>query len=231
MKRNCNICEAEYEAEARYVNRGQGLTCSRACGTILSGRKRQVKHEPNVQCGWCGIDFYLRPSRVSKSKSGVLYCSKEHQDLGAANFIHRTGRIPANPLSNECSICNLPLRTRSPKSGRAHVQCRQDQLIKDWLAGDNSVTLDRSRTTGLPVDTKKFVKKYLLKTRGDRCEECGFDKHGPNGSIIQMDHVNGNCFDNRPENLKLLCPNCHAMTPTYGSRNKGSGRAHRRSSV
>jgi hypothetical protein len=37
---------------------------------------------------------------------------------------------------------------------------------------------------------------------------------------LQLDHINGIPYDNRVENLRLLCPNCHSQTPTFGGRNK-----------
>lgn len=36
---------------------------------------------------------------------------------------------------------------------------------------------------------------------------------------IQLDHINGNPFDNRLKNLRALCPNCHSQTDTFGSKN------------
>lgn len=39
--------------------------------------------------------------------------------------------------------------------------------------------------------------------------------------ILEVDHINGNPHDNRPEHLRFLCPNCHSQTATYSGRNKG----------
>ena len=33
-----------------------------------------------------------------------------------------------------------------------------------------------------------------------------------------IDHANGDGSDNRIENLRYLCPNCHSQTPTYRSK-------------
>lgn len=41
---------------------------------------------------------------------------------------------------------------------------------------------------------------------------------------MQIDHIDGDYKNCRPENLRILCPNCHSLTPTFGALNKGKGR-------
>jgi 5-methylcytosine-specific restriction endonuclease McrA len=70
----------------------------------------------------------------------------------------------------------------------------------------------------------------MIKKYGAKCMECGWDKINPksNKSTIQLEHIDGNSENNIPTNLKLLCPNCHSLTPTFGGLNRGSGRHYRR---
>ena len=56
-----------------------------------------------------------------------------------------------------------------------------------------------------------------------KCEECGFEGYNKttNNTILQIHHIDGDCENNKPENLQVLCPNCHAMTENYMALNKG----------
>ena len=54
-----------------------------------------------------------------------------------------------------------------------------------------------------------------------QCEICAWAKARDDGSIpLELDHINGDRTDNRIENLRILCPNCHSLQPTHRGKNK-----------
>lgn len=53
-----------------------------------------------------------------------------------------------------------------------------------------------------------------------KCEYCGIESWVGKPAPLSLDHINGNRFDNRIENLRILCYNCHGLTDTFAGRNK-----------
>jgi 5-methylcytosine-specific restriction endonuclease McrA len=75
-------------------------------------------------------------------------------------------------------------------------------------------------SSGLPISSYK-LKNQLLKLgyKNHVCESCGLDEWVNRPIPLELHHINGNKFDNRIENLQLLCPNCHSFTDNYRAKN------------
>ncbi|MEJ8278632.1 HNH endonuclease signature motif containing protein [Pseudonocardia spirodelae] len=71
-----------------------------------------------------------------------------------------------------------------------------------------------------PMRNTGHLRKRLVSAglKEPRCEICGIDRWRERPLPLHLDHVNGDHTDNRLENLRILCPNCHAQTPTWCSR-------------
>lgn len=71
------------------------------------------------------------------------------------------------------------------------------------------------------------LKRYLLdqKILKAICSDCGRASWRGQPIPLELDHRNGDHRDNELANLRLLCPNCHALTPTYRGKNKNRGRS------
>lgn len=84
-----------------------------------------------------------------------------------------------------------------------------------------------SGTDGL----SNHIRKYLLNKTNYACEipgcGCNFINPYTGLSILQIHHIDGDATNNKEQNLQVLCPNHHAMTEHFGSRNKNSTRKYR----
>lgn len=67
-------------------------------------------------------------------------------------------------------------------------------------------------------------KAVLILERGHKCEECKNTEWFGQPIPLELEHTDGNNRNNVKENLKLLCCNCHALTPTWRGRNKNTGK-------
>lgn len=82
----------------------------------------------------------------------------------------------------------------------------------------------------IPKDTdynelSRSARRYLLlKEANFACSQCGFSKTRDNGkTILEIDHIDGNHKNNSKENLQVLCPNCHALTPNFRNWGRKGG--------
>ena len=75
---------------------------------------------------------------------------------------------------------------------------------------------------------RKVLRSYIRKHDliPYKCAICGLTEWNGKTLSLELDHINGINDDNRLENLRFLCPNCHSQTDTYGVRNSKVTEAH-----
>lgn len=78
------------------------------------------------------------------------------------------------------------------------------------------ILVENSNYTNNSSLKKRLLEEGLLKYE---CYECHISEWNGKPLSLQLDHINGNNSDNRLENLRFLCPNCHSQTETFSGRN------------
>ncbi len=126
------------------------------------------------------------------------------------------------------------LGIRPAGGSHSHIRRRLTQygidtshfLGKGWNVGGQQSASHRRRTAQQILvlaeekerfEPARYLKRALLEIgRNYHCEVCGLGEqwHG-RPLVLQIDHINGLRHDNRPENLRFLCPNCHSQTQNY----------------
>lgn len=140
-------------------------------------------------------------------------------ELGVAGVLRRLGlRAAGGNYGNIGRAIKAAQLSTNHFSQRGHLQRRHNPHAPRTPLAQILVSGSAFRSSQL---RKRLVQESVLAAQ---CSGCLRVDWLGRPIPLELDHVDGDRHNNQLENLRLLCPNCHAMTPTYRGKNIGSRR-------
>jgi len=165
---------------------------------------------------------------VGCSKSLVsYYCGegqKEKAKIRKAKNKESRGKKPNPKPKKICQNCNKEFKSDHKKSKYCCTSCsaehRHKKYILNWKSGDER------GYTGKTCGISNYIRRYMFEKYDNKCCKCGWGEvHPVTGKIpLEINHIDGDAKRCEEENLELVCPNCHSLTPNFRALNKKSTR-------
>ena len=185
--------------------------CSLSCGSKMQARSRVIK-DKSKKCVGCGnlFEYSKDPNQKFCSHS----CSAK---------VSNKNRAKENPYCVYCKTMQVKTRVAKFCSTKCSGAYQTQWVVDAWILDPSTATT----TQGV----KSAIKKHLISQANYSCSKCSWaeinqvTKRCP----LEVDHIDGDAYNNAPANLQVLCPNCHSLTDTYRALNKNSKRRYRNS--
>lgn len=151
--------------------------------------------------------------RCGSKTANKKYCSRSC--AVSVNNVKSPKRVKEGTC-RECDETIPKQRTYCDVCFANRRQINAEHAIKKWLNGEWRGGSDKK--------VSEIVRRYLIDESHEACSKCGYDTPHPDdgSSILEINHIDGDGTNHTPDNLEVVCPNCHALTSTYRARNIGN---------
>ena len=167
--------------------------------------------------------YYENPKRCNCCNSAIPYKKKVNDFCSRSCSAAINNRVTKPRKVSDLSSCLncgkefYPTRNSTKKfcSHKCSSDYRLQNNFLDWYCSSKNFQ-------------NSVLKNFLTILHGYSCSVCGIFEWNGKDIVLEVEHINGDSQDSSPENVCLICPNCHSQTPTYKGKNAGNGRYYRR---
>lgn len=225
----CSLCSKEFFRYSSTVRNDNKVYCSRECKSNHQKELLKGSLNPNYKAGKylettckCGREKDFRSIQCAICANTSFPINKEDRD----NYTSKL--IKAIKDNNSFLDAKYYLEKENIYISRKRLRLFQVENNVDishfvpgkWRPTENEKLFSINFSGRNGILKKRILEEKLIPYI---CSECSQEPIWNNKPLVlQLDHTNGNSSDNRLENLRFLCPNCHTQTTTFcGSNIRG----------
>ncbi|MEV0370748.1 HNH endonuclease signature motif containing protein [Streptomyces sp. NPDC050636] len=180
-------------------------------GTPTPGSRRYLR----ARMMEAGVDTaHFAPARVRHTEARLrelVACSHSIADV--------VRRLGLDPVGGQHTHISRRIRSLGIDTSHFSPQGRRKTKARRRCSPEALLVEEENPVRRVPSSRLKCA--MLALGAQERCGLCGTGPVWRNRPLpLEVDHIDGNWRNNRRENLRLLCPNCHSATDSYRGRNK-----------
>lgn len=154
------------------------------------------------------------------SRNGKTYwlCRCECGNEKEIQTNHLTnGKIKTCRCCNERFCLNCGIKLNKNQQKYCSIKCQNAYQRQQYVNDVNNGIASGLKKNGETTKISDCIRTYLLEKYDYKCQKCRWGEINPASgkSPLEIHHKDGDKTNNKEDNLELLCPNCHSLTPNY----------------